>query len=64
MRKNRINFRFFCINWFLPNYPTSSNGKIIFNYTGVCEAKLDAYLAAHPDYNWVKGKLITAPSSN
>ena len=41
-----------------------TNAKITINYTSVCEAKLDAYLAAHPDYNWVKGKLITAPTSN
>mgnify|MGYP004466599937 CR=1 FL=1 len=44
------------------NYLTSA--KLTINYTSNCEANLDAYLAAHPDYNWVKGKLITAPSSN
>ncbi|MCI5983626.1 MAG: BspA family leucine-rich repeat surface protein [Firmicutes bacterium] len=46
------------------NYPTPSNGKIIFNYTSNAEEFVDEMIAAHPDYNWVKGKLITAPSSN
>ena len=46
------------------NFAYLTNAKITINYTSVCEASLDAYLAAHPDYNWVKGKLITAPSSN
>ena len=50
-------------------YDTSQNfnltsAKLTINYTSDCEARLDAYLAAHPDYNWVKGKLITAPTSN
>ena len=56
---NITNFRYSINQVF---YLTSA--KITINYTSVCEAKLDAYLAAHPDYNWVKGKLITAPSSN
>ena len=46
------------------NFAYLTNAKITINYTSVCEASLDAYLAAHPDYNWVKGKLITAPTSN
>ena len=46
------------------NFSNIQSGHITINYTSVCEASLDAYLAAHPDYNWVKGKLITAPSSN
>ena len=46
------------------NFAYLTNAKITINYTSVCEASLDAYLAAHPDCNWVKGKLITAPSSN
>ena len=46
------------------NFAYLTNAKITINYTSNCEAKLDAYLAAHPDYNWVKGKLITAPTSN
>ena len=41
-----------------------TSAKITINYTSVCEEELDAYLAAHPDYNWVKGKLITAPTSS
>ena len=41
-----------------------SSAKITINYTSNCEEKLDAYLAAHPEYNWVKGKLITAPTSS
>ena len=41
-----------------------ASAKITINYTSNCEEKLDAYLAAHPEYNWVKGKLITAPTSS
>ena len=41
-----------------------SSAKITINYTSDCEETLDAYLAAHPEYNWVKGKLITAPTSS
>ena len=46
------------------NFDYLTSAKITINYTSNCQPGLDAYLAAHPDYNWVKGKLITAPTSN
>ena len=46
------------------NFAYLTNAKITINYTSNCQPGLDAYLAAHPEYNWVKGKLITAPTSN
>ena len=46
------------------NFDYLTSAKITINYTSSCETRLDAYLAAHPECNWVKGKLITAPTSN
>ena len=47
-----------------PSIPKPSNGKITLNYTSDAEAFVDKYIAANPEYNWVKGKLITRPSTN
>ena len=46
------------------SFPKPSNGKITFNYTSKAEAFVDRIIAVHPEYNWVKGKLITAPTSS
>ena len=45
-------------------FPTPSNGKITLNYTSDVEAFVDQIILEHPEYNWVKGKLITAPTSS
>ena len=44
--------------------PKPSNGKITLNYDTNTESFVDSSIAAHPEYNWVKGKLITAPTSS
>ena len=44
--------------------PKPSQGKITINYEAKAEPYLDQIIAAHPEYNWVKGKLITAPTSS
>ena len=43
-------------------YP--SQGKITINYEAAAEPFLDQIISEHPEYNWVKGKLITRPSTN
>ena len=46
------------------SFPKTSNGKITFNYTSEAETFVDQIISKHPEYNWVKGKLITAPTSS
>ncbi len=41
-----------------------SQGKITINYEAAAEPYLDQIISEHPEYNWVKGKLITAPTSS
>lgn len=41
-----------------------SQGKITINYEAAAETYLDQIISEHPEYNWVKGKLITRPSTN
>ena len=41
-----------------------SQGKITINCVAEAEPYLDQIIAEHPEYNWVKGKLITAPTSS
>lgn len=44
--------------------PKPSQGKITINYEAKTESYLDQIIAECPEYNWVKGKLITAPTSS
>ena len=41
-----------------------SQGKITINYEAAAEPYLDQIISEYPEYNWVKGKLITAPTSS
>ena len=41
-----------------------SQGKITINYEAAAEPYLDQIISEHPEYNWVKGKLITSPTSS
>ena len=41
-----------------------SQGRITINYEAAAEPFLDQIISEHPEYNWVKGKLITRPSTN